>query len=502
MGANFQAAVRRPKGGDMQVDSADSFVREIELHLEARYPHIFIVTDEEERALRLLGIAADRAGMRVAKPCRDGGDGASGPGDGRPTITLFDDIHRRLDDPALLRRLADMAADGAGRGVAVVIAPWVDLPPELERTSAVVELPLPGREELARELEGVCQEHGVLLTDADAAALVRVGQGLALAEARRAFAKALIGWPEDADGARESVERDKRRALHRSRVLEHIPAPDSLDEVGGLDQLKAWLMERRDAFSERARAYGLPAPRGLLLMGVQGCGKSLTAKAVASFWRLPLVRLDLSAVFGQPRPEEALRGAIRVAEAMAPVVLWIDEIEKGFDRDGGGMAARLLGGMVTWLQEKSKEVFVVATANRVADLPPELPRKGRFDEIFFVDLPNPRERREVLLVHLARRGLDPSRFDVEALVKRTERFTGSELEQVVIAGMYSAFARGEGVADGDFDAAAAEMVTLYETFEPEIKALREWARRRARAASTDRRKLDYFGDDGGAAAKP
>ena len=486
----------------MTGDSAESFVREVELHLEARYPHIFIVTDEEERALRLLGIAADRVGMRVAAPCREGRTDAPAPGDARPVVAVFDDIHRRLDEPALLRRLADMAAGGADRGVVVVIAPWVDLPPELERTSAVVELPLPSPAELTRELDAVCQEHGVLLTEADAVALVRVGQGLALAEAARAFAKALIGWPEDADGARASVERDKRKALHRSRVLEHIPAPDSLDDVGGLDQLKAWLAERRDAFSERARAYGLPAPRGLLLMGVQGCGKSLTAKAVASFWRLPLVRLDLSAVFGQPRPEEALRGAIRVAEAMAPVVLWIDEIEKGFDREGGGMAVRLLGGMVTWLQEKSKEVFVVATANRVADLPPELPRKGRFDEIFFVDLPNPRERREILLVHLGRRGLDPSRFDVESLVKRTDRFTGSELEQIVIAGMYSAFARGDAATDGDLAAAAAEMVTLYETFEPEIKALREWARKRARAASTDRRKLDYFAENGGAEKAP
>ncbi|MCK9460956.1 MAG: AAA family ATPase [Proteobacteria bacterium] len=482
----------------MKGDSAESFVREVELHLRARYPHLFIVTDEEERALRLLGVAAERVGMRVSTPRKDARDDAVPPDDGRPVVTVFDDVHRRLDDPALLRRLADMAAGGGDGGVAVVIAPWVDLPPELERTSAVVELPLPSPAELEKELDGVCQEHGVLLTEEDAAALVRVGQGLALAEAGRAFAKALIGWPEDADGARASVERDKRKALHRSRVLEHIEAPDSLDDVGGLDQLKAWLAERRDAFSERARAYGLPAPRGLLLMGVQGCGKSLTAKAVASFWRLPLVRLDLSAVFGQPRPEEALRGAIRVAEAMSPVVLWIDEIEKGFDRDGGGMAARLLGGMVTWLQEKSKEVFVVATANRVADLPPELPRKGRFDEIFFVDLPNARERHEILLVHLARRGLDPAAFDADALVRRTDRFTGSELEQVVIAGMYAAFARGEGVADGDFAAAAAEMVTLYDTFEPEIKALREWARKRARAASTDRRKLDYFGGDGGA----
>jgi hypothetical protein len=485
----------------MSRETTGNFVREIELHLAARYPHIFIVTDEEARAVSLIEEAVERAGMRLVRPRSEGASGASA-GDVRPVVRLYDDVHRRLAEPALLRELADLAGREDAE-TAVVIAPWVDLPPELERTSAVIELPLPEREELARELEDVCRCEGVLLTDEDASALVRVGQGLALDEARRAFSKALIGWPEDADGARASVEKDKRKALHRSRVLEHVETPSDLRSVGGLDQLKEWLQDRREAFSDRAREYGLPAPRGLLLMGVQGCGKSLTAKAVAGFWRLPLVRLDLSAVFGQPRPEEALRGAFRVAEAMSPLVLWIDEIEKGFDRDGGGTAARLLGGMVTWLQEKSKEVFVVATANRVADLPPELPRKGRFDEIFFVDLPNPRERREILSLHFRRHGLDPAAYDVESLVRRSDKFTGSELEQVVIAGMYAAFARGGEPADRDFAGAAAEMVTLYETFEVEIKALREWARKRARPASTDRRKLDYFeGDAPGGAENP
>jgi SpoVK/Ycf46/Vps4 family AAA+-type ATPase len=231
-------------------------------------------------------------------------------------------------------------------------------------------------------------------------------------------------------------------------------------------------------------------------MGVQGCGKSLTSKAVAGFWRLPLTRLDLSAVFGQPRPEEALRGALRIAEAMAPLVLWIDEIEKGFDRGGEGPAARLLGGMVTWLQEKVDEVFVVATANQVAQLPPELPRKGRFDEIFFVDLPNVHERREIFELHLKRRGLDPASFDVDGLAKKSDKLTGSEIEQLIIAAMYGAFGRDEKPTDRDLTHALSETVSLYETFEPEIKKLREWARKRARPASTDRRKVDLFDGPG------
>jgi SpoVK/Ycf46/Vps4 family AAA+-type ATPase len=262
--------------------------------------------------------------------------------------------------------------------------------------------------------------------------------------------------------------------------------------VGGLDQLKAWLTSRTLAYTEKARQYGLPAPRGLLLMGVQGCGKSLSAKAIAHHWRLPLVRLDLPAVFGAARPEETLNAALRTAEAMAPLVLWIDEIEKGFERTSEGSAARLLGGMVTWLQEKSAEVFVVATANRVAALPPELPRKGRFDEIFFVDLPDSKERFEILKLHMKKRGRDPSVYSLEALAQKAERLTGSELEQIIIAAMYAAFSRNLELADNDLFRALKETVPLYETFEEEIKQIREWARKRARSASTDRRKIDLF----------
>ena len=476
---------------------AVNFERELTLHLEARYPLIFVLSKEEGRAMSAIRRAAAGLEREVLRPRRSGdtaalGELLSAASDPR-TVLVLDDVHRRLDDPDAVRLLADLAHRAAAeQPTAIVLAPWVDLPPELERVSALLDLPLPTPRELGTVLDEVCAATGVLLTDGDAQHLVRVGQGLTLDEAARAFRKALLGWPEDADGARESVEIDKRRALRRSRVLEHVAAPEDLAAVGGLNLLKDWLVARADAFSDRAREYGLPAPRGLLLMGVQGCGKSLTAKAVAGHWRLPLVRLDLSAVFGQPRPEEALRGALRVAEAMSPVVLWIDEIEKGFDQGGEGPAARLLGGMVTWLQEKQDEVFVVATANRVADLPPELPRKGRFDEIFFVDLPNLHERREILELHLARRGLDPSGFDLDALAKQADKLTGSEIEQLVIAAMYAAYGRGTEVTGADLDRAARESVSLYETFESEIKQLREWARKRARPASTDRRKVDFF----------
>jgi len=481
---------------------SDDFVRELELHIRAGYPVIFVLTQEEDRAAREVAEAVARVDRVLVSP-RGRGESIRptvlvGTVEQEDAVILLDDVHRWLQDASTVRALADLAAP-SNRRQAIVLAPWVDLPEELERVSAVLELPLPTPEELGAVLDEACGEVGVLITAEDAGSLVRVGQGLTLEEAKRAFTKAMIGWPEQTDLARASVERDKRRALRRSRVLEHVETPPGLDDVGGLDQLKGWLRSRADAFSPRAREFGLPAPRGLMLMGIQGCGKSLTAKAVAAFWKLPLVRLDLSAVFGQPRPEESLRGALRTAEAMAPVVLWIDEIEKGFDQGGSGPAARLLGGMVTWLQEKQEEVFVVATANRVEDLPPELPRKGRFDEIFFVDLPDQTERRAILRLHLIRRGLSLAAHDLDALARQTDKLTGSELEQLVVSAMYAAYSRGRAVSDDDILRARRETVTLYETFEPEIKRLREWARKRARSASTDRRRIDMFseGEEGG-----
>jgi AAA+ superfamily predicted ATPase len=477
---------------------AVDFTRELRLYLEARYPLIFVLTQEEPRALVAIAEAAGEIGREVLRPRQAGetvplGEVLAAPG-ADDAVVVLDDAHRRLEDPDAVRLLADLSATESGR-TAIIVAPWADVPLELERLAAVVELPLPTPVELRAAVDRVCVDVGVLLTEDDASHLVRVAQGLTLDEAERAARKALIGWPEDADGARASVEADKRKALRRSRVLEHVDTPTSLDDVGGLDQLKQWLGSRADAFSDRAREFGLPAPRGLLLMGVQGCGKSLTSKAVAGYWSLPLVRLDLSAVFGQPRPEEALSSALRIAEAMAPVVLWIDEIEKGFDQGGEGPAARLLGGMVTWLQEKMDEVFVVATANQVAQLPPELPRKGRFDEIFFVDLPNVHERREILELHLKKRGLDPEKFDLDALAKKTDKLTGSEIEQLIISAMYAAFGRDKQPVARDLERALKETVSLYETFEGEIKQLREWARKRARPASTDRRKIDLFGGE-------
>jgi SpoVK/Ycf46/Vps4 family AAA+-type ATPase len=348
---------------------------------------------------------------------------------------------------------------------------------------------------LAAVLDECCQALEVPLQPETVAAAVTSALGLGLEEARRAFRLALRAGGDPTG----SVLEEKRRLLRRSAALDCLDLGEEaagLRAVGGMDELKRWLQERQRALGPEARAFGLPAPKGLLLLGVQGCGKSLCAKAVAAQWRLPLARLDLAGVFaGEVAPEAALRQAIAAAEAMAPAVLWVDEIEKGF----GGSALqedaslyRLFGWFITWLAERQSELFVVATANEVEGLPPELLRKGRFDEVFFVDLPDLRSRQEILAIHLERRGRDSTRMSIPSLAQRAEHFSGSELEQVVVSGLHAAFAAGRELEAVDLERALQQAVPLYRTYEERIKALRAWAQDRARPASSNVKLVDYF----------
>ncbi len=470
-----------------------TFAEELALNLKSECPIVFVSSFEEQSVIPQVQHACALAGMTCIIPRKPGTlvdipEQMSHLSKGK--VLVLAEVHQQLEDPGVIRLLSDLGLSSAGS--VVFIVPWISIPRELERLSSIMEYPLPDTDRLREILDEICGETGVLLVENDVEGMVRVSQGLTEGEARRGFRKAMLGWPEETAAARESLEREKRKALLRSNVLEYVDAEVDLTAVGGMNLLKSWLQARKSAFSPEARRYGLPAPKGILLMGIQGCGKSLAAKSVAGYWELPLVRMDIAGIFGQPRPEESLRSALKVAEAMAPLVLWIDEIEKGFDNQYKGTEARLLGGLITWLQEKKKEVFVVATANKVDALPPELPRKGRFDEIFFVDLPDAQERRDILALHMRTRGLDPANYDCDGLVSRTDKFTGSELEQLVIGAMYMAFEHKADVSDADFKRVLNSNVTLYETFEPEIKKMREWARKRARMASSDRSKIDYF----------
>jgi SpoVK/Ycf46/Vps4 family AAA+-type ATPase len=269
----------------------------------------------------------------------------------------------------------------------------------------------------------------------------------------------------------------------------------SLDEIGGLDVIKGWLRARVLAFDAGARAFGLAEPRGMLVCGVQGCGKSLVSKATARVLSLPLVRLDFAEVFAAPSPEHTIREALRAVEAVAPAVLWVDEIEKGLGVDGSdARQARVFGAFLTWLQERRAPVFVAATANEVDRLPPELARRGRFDEVFFVDLPAPKERAQILAVQLRRGGRKADTFPIAELTRDLEHWSGAEIEQMVSAGLFRAYAEKTELTPEHLRAASRELVPLATLYEEKIEALRAWGRARARRASADRRTLDLFGD--------
>jgi hypothetical protein len=408
-----------------------------------------------------------------------------------PLVLLLADVHSFLTEPLVARAIRAFVAQAPKGRRLILVSPLFRVPAELEHDVVVLSLPLPDPAELAAAADEALTGLSLSATPEQLAAIGDALRGLTSSEARWVVRKAA----RSANGAVPDpsvVLREKGWRFAAVEAMEIVADDVPLERVGGLDELKHWLHERRQAFSRQARAFGLPPPRGLLLMGVQGCGKSLAAKAIARFWSLPVVRLDLGMIIGHAYPEALLRRAIRIAEAMAPVVLWVDEIEKGFAGDNAGASRRLLGGFVTWLQEKREPVFVVATANEVDALPPELPRKGRFDEIFFVDLPNVHERSEIFAIHLRARGRDAAQYDLEALTRKSDRFSGSELEQVVLSALYAAFSAGRELGNADLLGAVGETVPLATTFEDRIKTLREWARTRARPATLDRRKLDAF----------
>jgi len=480
--------------------------RELSLLIQAGWRLIALETFEEPRALRLLEQLAKTHERRFFTWSVAAGLGATQQGVGsldeglraiarvpEPAIFALLDAQAVLGDALALRRLRDALPTLSERAqTLVLLGPLIDVPLELQREVAVVELPLPRRDELEalfrRQLEGG--------DEATLQAAVGATLGLTASEATRVFRKACLASGKLDEQAVDQMVREKRQALRRTPALEFCESAPQLGEVGGLGELKRWLGERKRAFSSDARDYGLPAPRGLLLLGVQGCGKSLCAKAVAREWQFPLLRLDLAEAFGRPdrSPEATVRSATAVAESLAPAILWIDEIEKGFSAAGReASAGRVFGSFLTWLSEKQAPVFVVATANDIEALPPELLRRGRFDDLFFVDLPNVSERAEIFAIHLRKRGRDPLQFPIEELATESERLSGAEIEQVVHAGLYRAFAEAREPTENDLIDAITDTVPLYETYEKRIKELRDWARTRARPATLDTKLVSLFG---------
>jgi ATP-dependent 26S proteasome regulatory subunit len=411
---------------------------------------------------------------------------------------LLKDFHRCLEDPLLVRALRELGyLLKTSFTTAIVVAPRLVIPPELEKDLTVIDVPLPTTADLLMLLKDIARvvtasKRAVVDVSRETAeALVSAAHGLTLSEAENAFAKAVAADNRlDANDVQLLLE-EKKQVVRKSGLLEYDGAQTSIASVGGLSNLKQWLARRKHAFSEAARQFGLPQPKGLLLLGVQGCGKSLTARAIANSWRLPLVRLDIGRIYSGlvGSSEENLRQAIRTVEGLAPAVLWVDEIEKGLAGASGGgggdtgVSARIFGTLLTWLQEKTAPVFVVATANRVDGLPPELLRKGRFDETFFIDLPTEGERAAILALQLQRRGRDPKAYPVAALARAANDFSGAELEQVVVSGLYDAFADGTELTAEHLHAAITQTRPLAVMMAEDVQRLRAWAATRTRPAS-------------------
>jgi SpoVK/Ycf46/Vps4 family AAA+-type ATPase len=478
---------------------SDSFVRDLRAAAAAGVPIVCVVTHEERRASALVGEAyrgvrilewtatrgwTDDATAReplagIERAARDGEAGVA---------RIMLDLHPWLTDPRIVRALRDLAA--AKRDVPLVLVMHAaDLPADLDRDVRVIPLPLPDAEALGALFDADAKD-GAGSRDA----FVRAALGLTLDEAKRAF-RVARAVPDEEDGLSRVIA-EKRGALRRNACLELIDAGLTLDDVGGLEVLKAWLRSRVLAFDAGARAFGLAEPRGMLVCGIQGCGKSLVSKATARVLSLPLVRLDFAEVFAATSPEHAIHEATRAVEAVAPVVLWVDEIEKGLGADGADARhTRVFGAFLTWLQERRAPVFVAATANDVERLPPELARRGRFDEVFFVDLPSPTERAQILAVHLRRRGRNAAAYRVAELVRELEHWSGAEIEQMVDSGLFRAYAEKQSdLTEAHLRAASRELIPLATLYEEKIQALRQWGQTRARRASSDRRTLDLFGD--------
>jgi SpoVK/Ycf46/Vps4 family AAA+-type ATPase len=370
----------------------------------------------------------------------------------------------------------------------VFLSPLVQIPAELQKEVAVLDVPLPSREEIHSLIQKALQ---VLKTPPqfDLDSMIDAAMGLTYDEIENVIAKSIVSL---GTLDKKLIRDEKKQIVKKSGLLEFLePAKDS-SKVGGLDLLKQWLTNRKLGFSAKAREIGLPLPKGMLLVGVPGCGKSLTATTVAREWQLPLLRLDLGKVFSGlvGSSESNIRNCIATCEAIAPCILWIDEIEKGLSgssssgQTDGGTTSRVFGSLLTWMQEKVSPVFVIATANDISSLPPELLRKGRFDEIFFVDLPTFDERKDIFDIHLERLGWTVEGMDKDVLSQSTEGFSGAEIEQVIISARYEALNTDESLNQKYLLKAISETVPLSKTMNDKLVTLRTWAKHRARQASS------------------
>ncbi|RMF25265.1 MAG: AAA family ATPase [Cyanobacteria bacterium J083] len=480
-----------------------SFSADLELLLRACYPLIYIPTAEEERLETVIANCATQLGNRrvyiwdFVDGYQDNPNNA-GFAKRNPLqalefleklsektggIFILRDFARFLQDISIARKLRNLARSLKSQAKNIIIvSPEITIPGDLTEVLTVLDFPLPSAADIKAEIARLLASMGQSLPDKLLNELTRSAQGLSMERIRRVLTRAIAAKGKVAAEDVELILEEKRQSIRQTQILDFYPAKEQISDIGGLDNLKDWLIRRGGAFSEKARNYGLPYPRGLMLVGIQGTGKSLTAKAIAHHWHLPLLRLDVGRLFGGlvGESESRTRQMINLAEALAPCVLWIDEIDKAFaGADGKGDAgttSRVFGTFITWLAEKQSPVFVVATANNIRALPPEILRKGRFDEIFFVGLPDEKEREAIFQVHLHKlRQHKLKNYDLKRLAYETPDFSGAEIEQTLIEAMHIGFSQNRDFTTDDILEAASQIVPLARTAAEQIQFLQNWA---------------------------
>jgi len=497
---------------------------ELEVLIRARYPLIYVVSWEERRVIKEVTRIAHSLDKKIfewsvttglvpagtsiqSKKHRDAStqdplvalDNVIDLVE--PALYIFKDFHPFLShqNVSVVRRLREIAASLKNTyKTIIIVGPTLEIPSDLEKDITVMDFELPCADDFTALLDHILEEIkdnpklNADINEETREKIIHALLGLTLSEAENVLAKTLVQKRGFDTNSVEIIVSEKKQIIRKSGLLEYYHAQENLDSVGGMDTLKSWLTKRSVAFTDRARDFGLPAPKGVLLLGVQGCGKSLVARAISQVWKLPLLRFDVGRVFGSlvGSSEGNVRRAIRVAESIAPTVFWIDEIDKAFkgSKDSsastdGGTSARVFGTFLTWLSEKTSPVFVVATANDVSSLPPELLRKGRFDEIFFVDLPAFPERKEIFYIHLTRRNRDLSTFNIDKLARLSEGYSGAEIEESIVSSLFDVFYEGQNLTTESIIQSLEQTVPLSKTMSEEIDNLRRWAEGRTRLAA-------------------
>ncbi len=475
------------------------------------YPIVYVQSWEEGRVERAVTALSQRFYEKpvpfFAWTCVDGVSG----GDGRwpetadplraldailafdgPAFFLMKDLPAQLlSRTDVVRRLRDAYRQLRGRGKFVLLtSPRLLLPEDLKKEVHLVEYDLPDDHEILFVLTAVAKrffgEAG--LPEGDARRLAMALKGLTADEIEHTVSKVFGRRPVFDEQAFFEILAEKEQVSKKEGVLEYVPPRLTLEDIGGLENLKEWLVKRRTLFTREAVDAGLPVPKGILMMGMSGCGKSLSVKAISALWNLPLFRLDMNLVFGTENPEQTFHRALKSVEALAPAVLWIDELEMAITAgrevgSGDASLGRIFSTFLTWMQEKNALVFVAATANRIHLLPAEVIRKGRFDQVFFIDLPTETERKAIFAVHLKKRGVDLNRYDIVFLAKATVGFNGAEIEAIVQSAAVDAYNEKRAMTEDDLSRVISASVPLSKTMDEQLKSIKSWAHDRAMPAS-------------------